>query len=436
MHAHRMVLLLSAYLTAAPLFAEDAKPSPQTPVSTEVNKGLPTWLRFSGEERVRMENQNGVSFKDAGDLFLLNRLRLDMEVRPVSWLRFRFESEDARVFGQNTLPAPASQKDAMDLRMGYVQVGTEEGLVMFQGGRMPLTFGEGRILTDAVWSNVGRTFDAERLSLHGGPVRVDLFSGIAAKVDPLAFDQPTPGEHFDGIYGTVGQIVPNSTIEPYLLWRMEHNYKNEAGKKGNLDEKAVGLRFAGKQRALDYNLEMTDEVGASAGDRIQSWAGHWGAGYTLPNKRFAPRLFGEFNRASGDANPHDGVRGTFDPMFGGAHDKYGLADLFTWTNLAHYRGGLGWRLRPGVTMGVAYNWMHLANAHDSLYIGGKAIAKSAAGSAGTHIGEEADIQTTWTPKRSSQVQVGFGRLFPGEYLVQTTTHVPYNIVFLNVAQRF
>lgn len=200
MRAQRIVVFLSAYLSA-PLFPQTAKLSPQTPISAEVNRGLPNWLRFSGEERIRFENLNGVGFKDVRDLYLLNRLRLDMEVRPFPWLRFQFEGEDARVFGQNTLPAPASQKSAMDLRIGYMQMGSEEGPVMFRGGRLPLAFGEGRVLADPAWSNVGRTFDGARVTLRGGPVRVDLFSGDVVKIDPMGFDEPNPGGHFHGIYG-------------------------------------------------------------------------------------------------------------------------------------------------------------------------------------------------------------------------------------------
>jgi hypothetical protein len=34
----------------------------------------------------------------------------------------------------------------------------------------------------------------------------------------------------------------------------------------------------------------------------------------------------EYNYASGDADPVDGIRGTFDQLYPTAHDKYGLAD--------------------------------------------------------------------------------------------------------------
>ena len=187
---------------------------------------------------------------------------------------------------------------------------------------------------------------------------------------------------------------------------------------------------------LDYGTEIADQVGSSAGDRVRAWAGHWVVGYTLANKRYRPRIFTELNRASGDANPRDGIRGGFDPLFPSTHDKLGLTDLFTWTNLVHSRTGLGFTLRPRLTVTLAYNSFWLANARDALYVGGKAVARSGDGSAGRHVGQQADLQATWAPSRSTQVNAGCGRLFPGGFLDRTTASVPYSIVFCNIAQRF
>lgn len=113
----------------------------------------------------------------------------------------------------------------MGLRYGYLQVGTEEGPIVLRAGRQPLTLGDGRLVADSNWSNVGRSFDAARLTLHGGDLKVDLFSGVVAKVDPVGFDLPSPGAHFHGGYASVGEFVPRATLEPYFLWRLEHGYK-------------------------------------------------------------------------------------------------------------------------------------------------------------------------------------------------------------------
>jgi hypothetical protein len=78
----------------------------------------------------------------------------------------------------------------------------------------------------------------------------------------------------------------------------------------------------------------------------------------------------------------------------------------------------------------------LENPHDGLYVSNKLVARSANATAGTHIGQEGDIQALWAVSRATEFNLGFGRLFPGEFLRLSTAGMPYNLVFLNVAQRF
>ena len=61
-----------------------------------VNHALPSWLRFSGEERVRYEGFLGAAFRpDNDDLYVLQRVRLDLRLIPTAWLQFRFETQDS-----------------------------------------------------------------------------------------------------------------------------------------------------------------------------------------------------------------------------------------------------------------------------------------------------------------------------------------------------
>jgi Alginate export len=439
-NAQLLLTLCLAALGQVALFAQytkDTKQPPLTPVSNQINSELPAWLRFGGEERARTEYIVGQGFKAVGDFYLLNRLRLNADVRPVRWLTFSFQAEDSRVFGQNAQPAPASQKNAMDLRLGYVQVGGEEGVAMLRAGRQSMDFGEGRLVADPNWSNVGRSFDAARLTLRHGLLKVDLFTGASVKVDPLGFDLPTPAEHFHGAYGSLGGWAPNATIEPYLLWRLEHGYKSESGKFGSLDEKTIGFRWTGKLPfGFDYTSEIAGQTGSWAKDRIGAWMGHWVVGLTLPKARHRPRFFVEYNRASGDTDPNDGRHGTFDVLFPSSHDKYGLTDLFCSSNIVHFRPGFQYTAWRNLTVAAAYSDFWLGRARDGLYVGGKVAARSVNGTARTHIGREADLQAQWTVSRTTQVSAGYGRLFPGEFLRHATAGIPYNLVFCNIAQRF
>jgi hypothetical protein len=283
---------------------------------------------------------------------------------------------------------------------------------------------------------VGRSFDGLRLTLRYRNFRLDTFSAASDKIYTDGFATPVPGEHFDGMYGSIDKVIPNSTIEPYVLWRLEHNVKGEVVKTGNLDEKTAGLRWVGKLPVgFDYGLEMALQRGSQANEPISAWAGHWVVGHTLADTVHRPRLFAELNRASGDPNIHDGIHGAFDPLFPSSHDKFGTADQFCWTNIVHARGGIQYRVRTGVTLSTAYDSFWLADRNDGIYSGGKVIIASN-GFEGNHIGQEADLQGQWNPSRNTLVDLALGHIFPGEFLKKTAHDSAYNCLFLGVTQRF
>ena len=238
--------------------------------------------------------------------------------------------------------------------------------------RQSLFLGEGRLVADPGWSNVGRSFDGVRVTLRYRAVQLDAFSGATDKISTDGFDTPTPAEHFHGLYGSISHVIPNAALEPYLLWRLEHNVKGEIVKTGNLDTKTGGLRWFGKlPLGLDYGLEAALQRGSQADEPVSAWASHAVVGHTLPDTRHRPRIFAEWNRASGDGNPHDGVRGAFAPLFPSSHDKFGVADQFTWTNVVHVRSGFQYRLRPSLLLATAFNSFWLETSTTEYTAAGK-----------------------------------------------------------------
>jgi hypothetical protein len=415
------------------------KPARALP-SGRLNKELPSWLRFSGEERARVEGWTGIGYrKDAGDLFLLNRLRIDLQATPSRWLKFSFQGQDSRVWGGNVKPAPASQKDSLDLRVAHVELGdAEKSPVALRVGRQSLVFGEGRLVADPNWSNTGRTFDAVRATVRHGQIRLDAFAASVVRIKDGEFNQRVDGDNFHGLYGSVGGVVPNATVEPYLFWRLAPRVKGESGAAGKLDSRTAGVRWVGKLPAgFDYGVEVAGQGGWYAGDRIGAWASHFVLGHTFPDPRRRPRVFAEYNHASGDQNPGDGRRGTFDQLYPSPHDKFGLADQFMWSNLRHARGGFEIRVRPSLALLSSYHSFWLASARDGLYApGAKLVARSAGGAAGSHVGQEFDAQALWTVGRNTQLDLGYARIFPGLFLRQSIGGVRQNCIFVNLAQRF
>ena len=51
------------------------------------------WLNIGGELRTRLEGFSGGGFRhDNDDLYMLTRVRLNLGIKPTSWLKFQFQA--------------------------------------------------------------------------------------------------------------------------------------------------------------------------------------------------------------------------------------------------------------------------------------------------------------------------------------------------------
>src|ERR687895_1371742 len=111
-------------------------------------------------------------------------------------------------------------------------------------------------------------------------------------------------------------------------------------------------------------MKTARQTGGLGSDSIGAWAGHWRLGYTAAKLRYKPRFIGEYNYATGDSDPRDGRRGTFDILYPTPHDKYGLADQVGWKNIHHARAGLELTPFKGLPVSANYHSWWLAERTD------------------------------------------------------------------------
>jgi hypothetical protein len=355
-----------------------------------------------------------------------------MTIRPESWLKFGFQAQDARVFWKNQNPSAPPYQDTFDLRQAYVEVGdVEKGKASFRGGRQELAFGDERLIGNSNWTNTARSFDAVRGTLRSGRYHVDLFAARVVRQQDGEFDWSTPGNNLYGAYGGIEKLVPNATVEPYFFWRRQSALKTETGTVGIMNYGTVGLRWVGKLPAsFDYALEMDRQSGSLGTDTIGAWAGHWVLGKTLPAKHLHPRIALEYNYASGDANPKDGHRGTFDQLYATGHDKYGMDDQVGWKNIRNAR--LSFETKPAKkwTAVARYDAWWLADPHDGLYTAASTlVVRVANGSAGRFVGQELDGFVAYNFSKQFQFGGGFGHIFPGTFLNHATQGQSYNFPY-------
>ena len=388
------------------------------------------------EHRGRLEGITGNGFADnREDLYWLNRFRVTARFSMKPWLTATLQAQDSRVEGRNGTTTGAPFRDELDVRLAHVDVGHfEKSRVAVRGGRQELVFGDQRLVGHGNWLNTARSFDAVRGVLRHGKLRVD---GFAASVVAVRMDEANRSGEGNYLYGADAPlaILPKGGIlEPFEFVRTSRNLPTEAGTPGNLTSWTSGVRLAGRlSDRTDYNAETAIQRGSLGSDTISAWAAHALIGRAIAVGSKTHRVFGEYNFASGDAEPGDGVRGTFDQLYPTAHDKYGLADQVGWKNIHHLRTGVEVKLHPKLALGGGYHSFWLASATDALYSAGNAaIARIPAGAPRRHVGQELDVQATFTPSPRLQLHGGYAHIFTGAFLDAATPGKGYSSPYFMV----
>ena len=448
-----------ATLFAAALFAGNAiagqpvkkpetkKPEPPNPLSFADGK-----ITFDVQERLRWEiRDNNFDFNRGvnavtDDGFLLQRFRLGMMLKPVPWLKIYAQAQDSREFfgGRTLIPGTlgAEGDDSFDLRQAYIEFSDYSkspwGLKV---GRQILSYGDERLVGAFDWNNFGRTFDAVKLTYKTKGFTLDAFTSTPVVATRNKFNQSdlfngtesNRGLIFSGIYATLDELSFGS-VDLYSLF-IDEPRGNTANLQGAVsttganarhsDFVTLGTRIKGdpkKLNGLEFQGEFAYQVGDVRGLSLNAFAANVGVGYNfdLPMK---PRIYAEYNYASGDSNSADGDVGTFQNLFPTNHKFYGIMDVFAWQNL--HNAMLSFKVSPSktVTAQVDYHAFWLADTNDTWYRANGITAvrplNARSRAASNYAGSEVDFVVTWNPSKNLQVQGGYSHFFAGDYLKNT-----------------
>jgi hypothetical protein len=402
-----------------------------------LNEQLPHWISFGVEERFRYEGYHDSGFKrNNNDSYELNRFRLQMNLQ-FGWFKLVTQTQDARAFLQKP-PLGPPNTNRWDLKLAYAELGDpEKSWFSLRVGRQLINYNN-TIIADSQWRNQGRSYDAVVTNLHYDRYRLGIFAAsvVAPLIDGISHHQE--GNNIYGLYGGVDHLfLHDAVLEPFVLWRVQPSVAveaNPAEKTGRQNEKAWGFRYKGVvAKSLDFSYEGIIERGSDGTNGIQAWGQTGGAGYRFNKLLFKPRIFSQYDYASGDRNSADGIHGTFDTMYPTAHDRFGIADLFGWQNIKSDRAGFTLEPRRRWTVTAQYLDFWLASATDSLYnTSGSSIVRDATGKSGNHIGDEFDVYTWFELNRHVNLGVGVGHLLPGGFLVDTTKGPTYNYPYFAI----
>jgi hypothetical protein len=399
---------------------------------------LPSWIQLGGQIRGRYEGPSGTSpLNNSQDSYYAGRIRLDLGIKPASWIRFFVQAQDAREGAYNTSPAPATLYNPIDFRQGYAELNFEGTPGMrFRAGRQELLFGGERLIGPADWG-VSRSFDALDFTLSAGRAKLDLIAGSVVAIDPTRIDRHRTGEHIYGAYGSIRSILPGMNIEPYVLFKQTLKVKSEPGVAGNALVVSPGSRLFGiAPGRIDYTAEVVAQRGSYSGDTVSALGGSIVAGWTIWNTAWKPRISVEYNYASGDATNKDGERNTFDQFYPSNHGYYGMIDQFGWKNMKNLRAGFDLLPVKKLKLRTDFNEFYLATVQDGLYnSSGTSILLNRKAISG-HIGSEVNTVGLYQYSKVWKFGAGYGHLFAGQFLRESKVTYGYTYPYVMLLGSF
>ncbi|MGA2050413.1 MAG: alginate export family protein [Terracidiphilus sp.] len=403
---------------------------------TYVDSKLPKWIDLQGEERFRYEAYDNNSFKaGTNDSYLLNRFRFQVDLHTTSWFKLSAQVQDARSGHQN-LPIGPPNTVRWDLKLAYAEVGDpEKHWFSLRVGRQLINYNN-TIIANSEWRNQARSYDAAVLNLNAKREHLGLFA--ASPVVPQAYGV-SPHQEGNNIYGAYGRVdnflVPHSNLEPFFLWRVQPAEVVEpaVGKTaGKENEKALGVRFkAQAHTAFDYSGEAILETGTVGPQSIRASAAQAGAAYQFLNVMAKPRVFTQYDYATGNSNPkQNATHTTFDTIEPTAHDRFGISDLFGWQNIESVRAGTTIEPHRRLTLTAQGLDFWAADALDSIYnTSGGAIVTNKTDH-GRHVGAEIDGYSWYELNRHFNLGGGAAYFGGGQFLTNVSTSHSYTTYYI------
>lgn len=405
-------------------------------------KGDEVTVKFGVESRYRFEYRDDFNLAnqlyedDAANLFR-NRLNADLKIKPkdsVRTYRFFTEGQAAQSFSQNGLNKTNLFVNEIDLRQLFFEIDkpVEEIPLTVKVGRQELSYGDERFVGPLNWTNTARVFDAVKLVYDPWDwLQLDTFFSQMVRNETKKADKTVHDDNFYGFYAAYKKIKDHM-IDTFLFIRnnRDHSLVSErTGIRGDLKEYTFGNRLKGKRGPVDYGTEYALQFGRRAHDKIEAWAFHQELGYTVLKRWGTPRVYAEYNHASGDRNPTDGIVSTFDNLFPTNHNKYGLIDFLSLKNMNDVM--LGTSVKPHAKLHLAseFHWFFLDAKESAWFNASGGVFRAANANADTQLGEELDLYATYAINKYLSTLIGYSHFFSGPFAQDTGGSDDANFVY-------
>jgi hypothetical protein len=293
------------------------------------------WLTLGGQARERLEYFNqfqfGASEPERSDVYLLSRFRLSADLHVSRYFRIFAEGRSALSTDRDLQGGRTTAfVDELDLFNGFADIMIplgEQASATLRGGRQELIFGSQRLVGPGDFTQVPRTFDGGAAIVRFGDWTITPFWTLAVPIiHKYRFNESTSDQKLFGIFSAGPlHLLP---VNLDLYWLSADNARVDFnGISGREQRQTLGGRVWGKigETGLDFEVEGAAQFGTVGDADIAAGMFTANVGYTLPAPRLSPRVYLEFDYASGDSKPGGDV-GTFNQLYPNAHSFLGYID--------------------------------------------------------------------------------------------------------------
>ena len=403
------------------------------------------YLTLGGQVRGRMEYfdqfQWGASEPKQSDVYLLTRLRLSADLHATPYFRMYVEGKSALVPVNRELQGGNSiaYYDQASLFNAFADIMIpfgEQANVTLRGGRQELLFGSQRLVGPGDFTQVPHTFDGVQTIVRIGGWTVTPFWTQAVIVNKYNINTSTSARQLFGIYSSAPAHLLPMNLDLYYLG-VDNATAAFNDTFGREKRHTLGLRTRGKlgQTNWDFELEGAGQFGTVGSGSIGAGMFTAVLGYTLPIEDLSPRMYLEFDYASGDKKPGGGV-GTFNQLYPNGHPFLGYIDYIGRQNIISPNAGITMSPLRKLTLSLQQYFFWRASVRDSIYNKSSAIIRAANGTTARYVGAETDLLATYNFTRHLQGYTGYSYFFPGEFIRKTGAHKGSNFLYAALQYTF
>jgi len=385
------------------------------------------WLTVGGQLRERGEYFRhflfGSSQPEDTDAYLLSRVRLSADLHVTPYFRMFVEGKSAFALDRDLVGGRTpSFVDEFDLLNGFADIVLPLGnqaSVTLRGGRQELMFGSQRLVGPGDFTQEPRTFEGGMGIIRVADWTVSSFWAQPVVVDKYRFNESTSDQRFFGVFGTGPLHLLPVNLDLYWLG-VNNALATFNGTSGREHRQTLGGRTWGKigQTDLDFEVEGAGQFGSVRSGNIAAGMFTGVLGYTLPVPSLSPRVYLEFDYASGDKKPGGNV-GTFNQLYPNGHSYLGYIDYIGRQNIISASGGLAMTPVRGLILSLQQYFFWRASDRDAIYNKAGAVLRPGTGTTARYVGAEVDLLATYNFTRHVQFYAGYSHFFPGEFIEKT-----------------